>query len=81
MENELKFRGYIDNTYIFQAFCGKNHEPFAITYLASLQKLEKPISAYFHALNGDKIKPETVRLADKVFQDFDGDFKKIWSRR
>jgi hypothetical protein len=75
--NEIRFRGFIDNTYIFQAYCQKGHEPLAVTYLASLQKLEKPISAHFHQLSGEKISKEIMEKAEKYFSTFNGDFGKI----
>lgn len=77
--SEIKFRGFIDNTYIFQAYCAKGHQPLAVTYLASLHKLEKPIGAYFHPLSGDKITPEMVIESKREIDTFDGDFRKFWS--
>lgn len=76
---EVKFRGFIDNTYIFQAYCNKGHEPLAITYLASLHRLEKPIGAYFFPLSGKKITKDDYLEASKYIDDFDGDFKKALS--
>jgi hypothetical protein len=75
---EVRFRGFIDNTYIFQAYCAKGHEPLAVTYLASLHKLEKPISAYFHTMTGNKITKEIADGANVYFDNFDGDFAKIF---
>lgn len=72
--NQIRFRGFIDNIYIFQAICQNGHEPTAVTYLASLQSLEKPISAHFHQLSGEKIKPETVKSAQEYFTKFNGKF-------
>lgn len=74
----LKFRGFIDNTYIFQGFCANNHEPMVVTYLASLHRLEKPIGTYFHTLSGSKITKELVDKAMKEINDFDGNFRKLW---
>jgi len=76
--NEIRFRGFIDNTYIFQAFCAKDHDPLAVTYLASLHRLEKPISAYFHSLTGEKITPEVAQEAEEFIESFDGNFKAIF---
>ena len=76
---EIRFRGFIDNTYIFQAYCAKGHQPLAVTYLASLHKLEKPIGAYFHPLSGEKLTPDMARKAEEVIESFNGDFRKIWS--
>lgn len=72
--NEIRFRGFIDNTYIFQAICNNGHEPMAVTYLASLQRLEKPISAHFHQLSGDLVSKEIVKKAQDYFSRFDGKF-------
>ena len=77
-DEELKFRGFIDNTYIFQAFCAKNHQPMAVTYLASLHRLEKPIGAYFHSLSGERISKEISDKAEKFIESFDGNFREIW---
>jgi hypothetical protein len=77
---EIKFRGFIDNTYIFQAYCNKGHEPLAITYLASLHKLEKPIGAYFFPLSGKKITREDYRTATEFIDKFDGDFIKAFKQ-
>ncbi len=71
---EIKFRGFIDNTYIFQAYCNKGHEPLAITYLASLHRLEKPIGAYFFPLTGKKITKSDFEKAKQLFDNFNGDF-------
>lgn len=78
LENEIRFRGFIDNAYIFQAFCAKGHEPMAVTYLASLHKMENPVSAYFHPLSGNLVTKELANEAQKFFETFDGDFKKIF---
>ncbi|MCX6809635.1 MAG: hypothetical protein NTZ65_02730 [Candidatus Berkelbacteria bacterium] len=75
---EIKFRGFIDNTYIFQAYCSKGHEPMAVTYLAALHKMENPISTYFHPLSGEKITKEMADEAEVFIASFDGDFKKYW---
>ena len=74
---EIRFRGFIDNTYIFQAYCNKGHEPLAITYLASLHKLEKPIGAYFFPLSGKKITKKDYHEAIEYIDSFDGDFIKV----
>ena len=73
-KHEIRFRGFIDNTYIFQAFCSKGHEPLAITYLASLHKLEDPIGAYFTSLSGTKIDQKMYKKAETLFDSFEGDF-------
>jgi hypothetical protein len=78
--NEIRLRGFIDNTYIFQAFCSKGHEPVMVTYLASLHRLEKPISAYFHTLSGKKITPETVKEAECEIEAFNGRFKELFTK-
>lgn len=74
--SEIKLRGFIDNTYIFQAICAKKHSPLAVTYLASLHKLEKP-TAYFHLLTGKKITPSLKKQAIDLFDNFNGDFTEI----
>ena len=71
-KERIKFRGFIDNTYIFQAFCNLNHYPVAITYLASLNKLDQPISSYFHMLSGTKVTQETADEVDKILNDHKG---------
>ena len=76
MENEIRFRGFIDNTYIFQAFCAKNHEPLAVTYLASLHKIDNPVSAYFHQMSGQEVTDQIADDAQGLFERFDGNFKK-----
>lgn len=78
---EIHLRGFIDNTYIFQAFCSKGHEPLVVTYLASLHKLEKPISAYFHLLSGKKLSQETLQEAEKQLDTFDGNFKEVFKKK
>lgn len=75
---EIGFRGFIDNTYIFQAFCAKGHKPLAVTYLASLHKMEKPIGAYFHAFSDKKITPDMLLKIEKEIDAFDGDFQKVF---
>jgi len=71
---EIRFRGFIDNTYIFQAYCNKGHDPLAITYLASLHRLEKPIGSYFFPLSGKKITKDDYNKALKSIDEFNGDF-------
>lgn len=76
--SQIRFRGFIDSTYIFQAICNKNHEPVAVTYLASLQKIDKPISAYFHPLSGEKITNELAEEAENIIEKFDSDVSALW---
>jgi len=76
--NQISFRGFIDNTYIFQAFCNKSHEAVAITYLASLHKMDKPISAYFHPLSGEKISHAAADQAEEVLEKFDNLVEELW---
>jgi hypothetical protein len=76
--DRLKFRGFIDNTYIFQGFCANSHEPMVVTYLASLHRLEKPIGTYFHTLSGNKITQEVADQASKEIKEFSGTFSEIW---
>lgn len=71
-KDRIRFRGFIDNTYIFQAYCNLNHQPVAITYLASLQRIDKPISMYFHLLSGTKVTPEMADEAEKALDKFSG---------
>lgn len=79
-DDELRFRGFIDNTYIFQAFCAKSHQPMAVTYLASLHRLEKPIGAYFHSLSGERISKDTANKAEETIDNFNGNFHEIWPK-
>ncbi len=76
--NEIRFRGFIDNTYIFQAYCAKGHEPLAVTYLASLHRLEKPIGAYFHAFSDKRITKSMIGKIESDIEEFDGNFERIW---
>jgi hypothetical protein len=71
-KDRIKFRGFIDNTYIFQAFCNLNHYPVAITYLASLNKLDQPISSYFHMLSGTKVTQEVADEVEKILDNHKG---------
>lgn len=68
----IRFRGFIDNTYIFQAYCNLNHQPVAITYLASLNHIDKPISTYFHMLSGEKISLETGAELENIIGNYHG---------
>ena len=77
---EIRLRGFIDNTYIFQAFCERGHEPMFVTYLASLHRLEKPISSHFHVLSGNKITQKEADEAKDLFSSFDGDFQKAFKK-
>jgi len=77
-DSAIKFRGFIDNTYVFQAYCAKGHQPLAVTYLASLHRLEKPIGAYFHQLSGEKVTAQIVDEARKALDDFDGNWNRLW---
>lgn len=71
-KQRIRFRGFIDNTYIFQAYCNLNHKPVAITYLASLHRIDKPISTYFHLLSGTKITNELADEASKTLDSYTG---------
>ena len=79
--NEIRFRGFIDNTYIFQAYCAKQHDPLAVTYLASLHRLEKPIGAYFHAFSNKKITKGMIGKIEKDVDAFDGNFEALWPNK
>lgn len=71
-KERIRFRGFIDNTYIFQAYCNLNHQPVAITYLASLQRIDQPISTYFHLLSGTKVTIQMADEVDKLLKKFSG---------
>lgn len=71
-DNRFKFRGFIDNTYIFQGFCANNHEPAVVTYLASLHRLEKPIGTYFHSISGDRVSKELAEQAGQEIASYTG---------
>ncbi|MFH1855586.1 MAG: hypothetical protein ABH810_04260 [bacterium] len=71
-KDRIRFRGFIDNTYIFHAYCNLNHQPIAITYLASLHRIDQPISTYFHLLSGEKISKEMVKNAEKILDTHKG---------
>jgi len=76
-KDRIRFRGFIDNTYIFQAYCNLNHQPVAITYLASLQRIDKPISTYFHLLSGTKVTRQMADEADRVLKGFNGKINEL----
>ena len=76
--DRLRFRGFIDNTYIFQGYCANDHEPMIVTYLASLHRLEKPIGTYFHSLSGNKITQELADLAQQEIREVNVPFSQIW---
>ncbi len=76
----IRLRGFIDNTYIFQAYCANGHDPLAVTYLASLRRLEKPISAYFYPLSGKEIDLKAVKSAESELNTFNGDFRSLWKK-
>lgn len=71
-KQRIRFRGFIDNTYIFQAYCNQNHQPVAITYLASLHRIDKPISTYFHLMSGTKVTHDIAEQASKLLKEHDG---------
>ena len=78
-KNQIRFRGFIDSTYIFQAYCNREHEPVAITYLASLHKMDKPISAFFHSMSGEKITSEIADQAEQIIEKCGSDVSSLWS--
>jgi len=79
-ENDrLRFRGFIDNTYIFQGFCANGHEPTAVTYLASLHRLEKPIGTYFHNITGDIISQEIYLKAQEIIKNHKGSISSLFT--
>jgi len=76
-KERIRFRGFIDNTYIFHAYCNRNHQPLAITYLASLHRIEKLISTYFHLLSGNKITREVANSASRALENFKGNINEL----
>lgn len=76
-KQRIRFRGFIDNTYIFQAYCNLNHQPVAITYLASLHRIDKPISTYFHILSGQKVTKEITKEVEKVLSSYKGNITSL----
>ncbi|OQA53278.1 MAG: hypothetical protein BWY43_00049 [candidate division WS2 bacterium ADurb.Bin280] len=77
-DERLRFRGFIDNTYIFQGFCASGHEPTAVTYLASLHRLEKPIGTYFHNISGDIVSNEQFLDAEKIINSHKGKISELF---
>ena len=71
-KERIRFRGFIDNTYIFQAYCNLNHQAVAITYLASLHQIDKPISTYFHLLSGQKVSKEMAEEVNEILNTYKG---------
>jgi len=76
-KERIRFRGFIDNTYIFHAYCNLSHQPIAITYLASLHRIDQPISTYFHLLSGEKITNETALKVNKMLDSFKGNINEL----
>jgi hypothetical protein len=69
---EIKFKGFMDHTYILQTTCSNNHAPIFTTWITS----------YVPTLS-DEVAPlqdDHVLALHKALEAFDGNFKALWSK-
>jgi|GEM_PF-377093 len=80
--DEIRLRGFLDQTVILQTICSNHHAPVVTFYLtnATPEKAEKP------AVITSPVPKQTIRRVTKDdvldlhegLKGFDGDFKKLW---
>lgn len=75
LDGDIKLKGFFDNIYVFEAFCANNHEPTTVTYMANLQRLDKPVETYFHKISGERLSEDDVLDASASIDKFDGNFE------
>lgn len=79
--NEIKLRGFLDNTYILQTICSQGHSPLLTVFIASYQKKEEKISpAEIEALKSQRITSDDVIEFHQKIEKFDGNFESLWSQ-
>lgn len=70
--NEIKFKGFMDHTYILQTACSNQHATIFTTWITS----------YVPTLVDDiaPLEQDHVLALHKALQKFDGNFKALWTK-
>lgn len=82
--DEIRLRGFLDETLILQTICSNHHAPVVTFYLTNSTpgaKSEKPMvlpERVGQPLAKKVTKDDVLDLHDGL-KDFDGDFKKLWN--
>lgn len=68
---EIRFKGFLDHTYILQTSCSNQHATIFTTWITS----------YAPALVDDRISLETDHVLNlhQALKGFNGDFRSLWS--
>lgn len=70
--NEIKFKGYMEHTYMLQASCTNNHPTVFTTWVTSLL----PTGAE----DVVPLQDDHVLALYTALQRFDGDFRSLWAK-
>ena len=82
--DEIRLRGFLDDTMILQTICSNHHAPVVTFYLTNAvpgakpekatetrEEVEKPVSR--------KLSKDDVLDLHQGLKDFSGDFRKLWN--
>lgn len=79
--DEIKLRGFLDNTYILQTICNQGHSPLLTVFIASYQKREgKPLPSEIREFKAERISSDDVIDFHEKLEKFNGDFESLWQK-
>lgn len=77
--DEIKLRGFLDNTYILQTICDNGHLPLVTISLFSVKGKSK-FSPHYKPIVQERIIADDVLDAQKQINEFDGNFEKLFKK-
>lgn len=69
--NEIKIRGWFDNTYFLAANCANKHKRVNISIVINIKSKNT---------NTSKINKDNWQKITQTIDQFDGDFEKLWKK-
>jgi hypothetical protein len=83
--DEIRLRGFLDDTVILQTICSNHHAPVVTFYLTNsqgqIEKTDKPVQlpAKVERSTPKKVTKNDVLDLHQNLKDFNGDFRKLWN--
>ncbi len=70
--DEIKFKGFLDHTYILQEACSNNHQPIFTTWITSYAPTEPA--------DRTPLQDDHVLALHEALQHFSGNFRALWPK-
>jgi len=82
--DEIRLRGFLDDTLILQTICSNHHAPVVTFYLTNSTpgvKADKPtvLAEPVQKREPQKVTKDDVLDLHQGMKDFDGDFRQLWN--